>query len=303
MGHRIRITRRQFIAGVAAGSAAAGHLVLPGCASTEVTTTARSAADPVPHGKEKVAFSRLGMGTGSRGGKVQRELGQKQFTALVRHAVDRGITFIDTSDTYRMHAMVREALKGVDRESVQIQTKIPATYDDPAKQIDRFRKELGTEYFDSLLIHCMRTPNWVEEQKRLREVVDRAKEKQVARTVGNSQHGLPALQASALTDWGDVNLVRINHTGAFVDGPKAKWGSPGNVKAAVANIWKMHNAGKGIMGMKLIGNGTFANADTRRQSIEFALQLGCIDSLVIGFKSPAEIDEAIANINRVLAAA
>jgi hypothetical protein len=148
----------------------------------------------------------------------------------------------------------------------------------------------------------MRTPGWVEEQKRLRAVVDRAKEQGIARTVGNSQHGLPALQASALTDWGDVNLVRINHTGAFVDGPKAKWGSPGNVKAAVANIWKMHNAGKGIMGMKLIGNGDFTDPADREKAMQFVMQSGLTDAVTIGFKSPAELDETIRRMNNALAA-
>ncbi len=294
-----KISRRRFLGALAAGSA--GIAVMPHflCAAKTVKL---SAIDQVPLGKSGIKFSRLGFGTGSMGGRVQRELGQAKFTALVRHALDRGITYFDTADNYqKMHEMLREALKGVDREKIQIQCKIPhGRYDDPLKEIDRFRKELGTDYFDSMLIHCVQTTDWAEKLKRLRDLLDEAKDKKIIRARGVSVHGLPGLKGVAETSWGDIRLVRVNHNGTHMDGPTGKWAEPGQVKPVINYVKKMHAAGKGIIAMKLIGNGDFVNTQTREQSIRFVMGLECVDAAVIGFKSPNEIDEAILRINRAL---
>ena len=133
-----KISRRRFLGALAAGSA--GIAAMPHFLSA-AKTVKLSAIDQVPLGKSGIKFSRLGFGTGSMGGRVQRELGQAKFTALVRHALDRGITYFDTADNYRgMHEMLREALKGVDREKIQIQCKIwPGRHEETLKEIDRFR--------------------------------------------------------------------------------------------------------------------------------------------------------------------
>src|SRR5690554_624900 len=147
---RRNMTRRDFL-----GRLALGGVAVTGLPRLARASAPRSATDKVILGKSGVQVSRLGMGTGSNGGSVQRALGQNGFNRLVWHALDRGITFFDTADNYgEMHEMLREALKGVDRESIQIQCKIPhGRYDDPLKEIDPFRKEVGTDYFDTMLIH------------------------------------------------------------------------------------------------------------------------------------------------------
>lgn len=298
MAKHSEITRRSFVKSVAAG--AAGSLMLPRVISA-APAKKKTATDLVPLGKSGVKICRLGMGTGSHSGRIQRELGQEKFTALVRYAMERGVTYIDTADAYDgLHEMIRPAIRGIDREKIQIQCKIPrAKYDDPLKEIDRFRKEVGTDYFDSLLIHCVRTADWVEEHKRLRDLLLEAKEKQMARAVGVSMHGLLPFNSAVATEWGDVRLVRVNHNGASMDSLKGN--GPGDVDAVVKGLKKMHAAGKGIIGMKLIGNGTFTDPEVRRKSIEFVMGLDCVDAVVIGFKSPEEIDEAITNINNALA--
>ena len=298
------ISRRKFLGSVAAGGAAV--LAGPKLVASEMVVNKPAkftATDLVTLGDSKVKICRMGMGTGSRGGRIQRELGQEKFTKLIRYGIDRGITFIDTADNYDgLHEMIKPTIKGLDREKLQILCKIWAgRSDDPLKEIDRFRKEVGTDYFDVMLIHCQRTHDWVEERKRLRELLDIAKEKKIIRATGVSQHGLPALRATSATDWGDVRLVRINHEGESMDNLKNKASEPGNVKEVVQHLQKMHDKGKGILGMKLIGNGNFQDAQKRRDSINFVMGLGCVDAVTIGFKSPAEIDEAITNINNALA--
>ena len=297
-----RISRRRFIGGlVAVGTGVAAGARRPDAAAG---APGRTATDLVPLGGVGVKVSRLGLGTGSRGGRVQRELGQQAFTKLVRHAIDRGITFIDTADNYDgLHEMVHEAIRGVDRTRLQIQCKISATkYPEPLKEIDRFRREVGTEYFDSFLIHCVRTPDWPAEHRRLMDQLDSMRARGIIRAAGVSIHGLPPLRAAAAAGaWGDVRLVRVNHNGQSMDNLTGDAKRPGDVSEVVRHVRTMHAAGKGIIGMKLAGNGDFTDATVRRAAIEFVVGLGCVDAMVIGFKAPAEVDEAIENVNRALA--
>src|SRR5579863_6673085 len=122
--------------------------------------TKRSATDWVTLGKSNVKVTRLAFGTGTHSGAVQRELGQEGFNRLVRHAYDNGVRFFETSETYHgMSEMLAIALKGLPRDSYRLMTKYatPPT-GDPATKIDLFRQQLGTEYIDILLLHCLRPP-------------------------------------------------------------------------------------------------------------------------------------------------
>ncbi len=293
-----RISRRHFILqSAAAGAVATGPLSF----ASETSRSKRSVTDVVSLGKSGVKVTRLGIGTGTRGGADQRELGQKKFTALVRHAYDQGIRFFDTADSYgEMHEMVAEALKGIDRDTYSIQTKFRMSAEDsdsPLKAIDRFRKELKSDYFDSLLLHCMQGPGWREKLKRQMDELDEAKEKQLIRSHGASCHGLPALEAMPDCRWLDVAFVRINHDGTHMDGPTGKWAEPGIRETVVSEVEKIHKNGTGVLAMKLFGNGDFKNEERREKSIRFVTQLKCVDAYICGFKSPAEIDEAVRFMN------
>jgi predicted aldo/keto reductase-like oxidoreductase len=294
----LKITRRNFIGKTLAGTA--GVLAWPHLSGAE--NPKRTAIDQVELGLSQLKVSRLGIGTGSHGGRIQREIGQKAFTRVIRYGLDQGITFIDTADNYNeMHEMLREALKGIDRDRIQIQCKIwPERYQDPLAELDRFRRELGTDYFDSFLIHCVRTADWPEKYERLRDLLETAKDKKIIRNHGVSIHGIPPLKAAASTSWGDVRFVRVNHNGAHMDGINEEEENASRVTPVVEQVKKMHAAGKGIIGMKLIGNGDFTDAEQRKSSIHYVMGLDCVDAVVIGFKSPQEIDEAIKNMNEGL---
>jgi predicted aldo/keto reductase-like oxidoreductase len=253
-----------------------------------------------------VRMARLGIGTGSNGGDVQRGLGQEGFTRLIRYAVERGVTYIDTADNYRTHEMVGVAIKGLPRERLFIQTKMPwdraPFQDQPVEALDRYRRELGVEYIDSLLLHCTLKHTWPADLRRMMDAFDEAKQKGVIRVKGVSCHGLPALTAATHADWVDVHLARINHRGHHMDGVDGTWQEPGNQPAAMQEIRAMHAKGRGVIGMKLVGNGDFTTPDDRQRALQFALTCGCVDALVIGFKSAGEIDEAIGRMDTILAA-
>lgn len=300
---RHQLTRRQFIARTAAiaGATLLSPALLPGASPGK-----RTAVDQVALGNTGLKLSRLGIGTGTNSGKVQRDLGREGFNRQIRYAYDQGVTYIDTAESYQTHEFIREAIKGLPREKLFIQTKMPGVPEKPLEVLDRYRRELGVEYLDSVLSHYATTDNWDDQRRRVLDALEEAKQKKIIRAHGVSCHGLPALRRSTLVDWVDVHLVRLNPQGRHVDGPTEKW-NPGvnetTVPEVVREIKAMRAKGRGIIGMKLIGNGEFTRAEDREQSIRYAMQCGLLDAVVIGFASTAEIDEAIERMNRALAEA
>jgi predicted aldo/keto reductase-like oxidoreductase len=303
---RDRISRREFIrkSAEAAGIAVVGSELVT---SAEAAPAVLTAADWVPLGrinKNNIKIPRLGMGTGSINGKVQRDLGQQGFNKLIQYAFDQGVRYIDTAKNYSIHDMVREAIKPLPREKIFIQTKMPSWNGVPADTlavIDSYRKELGTDYIDSLLIHCTTTPDWPEKLKPMMDALDEAQAKGWIKAKGMSCHGLRALRRATESDWMEVQLARINPQGHHVDQDLPDVHAPqGKYNEAMKEIKAMHAKGRGIIAMKLCGNGDFKNPEDREKAIRHAVNCGFVDAMVIGFKSPAEIDEAIQRLNKAL---
>jgi predicted aldo/keto reductase-like oxidoreductase len=299
--HRRELSRRQFIAKTAAvtGGLFASPLIA-------AAIPKRTAVDQVLLGKTGLKLSRLGMGCGSNSGNIQRALGHDGFNRLIRYAYDQGITYLDTAQSYQTHEWIREAIKGLPRENFFIQTKMSGNPEKPLEVLDRFRKELGTDYIDSVLTHCTITPKWDDERRRALDSLEEAKDKQIVRSHGVSCHSLPALKRAVEIDWTDVHLVRLNPQGAWVDTPRTDtWNAESNashVPPVMEQMKLMRKKGHGVIGMKLIGNGDFTDPADREKAIRFVMQSNLTDAVVIGFKSPAEIDEAIMRINNALAA-
>ncbi|MDQ6666396.1 MAG: aldo/keto reductase, partial [Acidobacteriota bacterium] len=194
------------------------------------------------------------------------------------------------------------ALKGIPRDSYQLMMKYstPAT-GDPAAKIDEFRTQLGTEYMDILLLHCLRPPTWKTDYQSLQDGLSVAKEKKIILSNGASIHGLPALRTIPGDKWLDIAMIRMNHNGTRMDTLQTRdVDETGNVDEVVAHTKKVHAQGMGVISMKLCGEGRFTNAEDREAAMKFAMNLGCVDAVTIGFKNTAEIDEAIERMNRVM---
>jgi len=302
---RKQLSRRQFIqrsltvtGALALGSS--GLMPALGAAAAK-----RTAVDQVTLGGTGIKLSRLGMGTGSNSGHVQTALGREGFKRLIQYAYDQGITCFDCSQTYVTFDWLGAAIKGLPREKLFIQSKIPGQPENVLETIDHHRKVFDTDYVDSMLIHCMVRDDWTEQWKRVMDGFNQARDKGWIRAKGVSCHSLPALRQATETPWTDVHLVRVNPQGRHIDGPEQSvWSDKlHDVAPVVAEIKAMRAKGRGVIGMKIIGNGEFINADDRERSIRFAMSRPELDAVVIGFKSPAEIDEAIQRMNRALAEA
>jgi predicted aldo/keto reductase-like oxidoreductase len=288
-------TRRNFLKSTVAASVFAGTAG----AAPAGTTGKRAATDWVTLGNSGIKVTRLAFGTGTHGGRVQRELGQEQFTRLVRHAYDSGIRFFETAESYNgMPQMLAAALKGIPRDSYKLMTKIRSRdVQNPQANIDDVRTALNSEYVDILLLHCVRTLGWPEEFKRLRDAFSEAKQKKIVLAHGASCHGLLPLRNFPGNDWLDVALLRVNHDGTRMDNLESETKEKGDVPVVTSQIRKIHGQGTGVIGMKLMGEGTFNTPEQRDAALKYVMKLGTVDAVTIGYKAPSEIDEAIARIN------
>lgn len=297
--HNKEITRRRFIEKTAA--LAGGILLSPLAARAAAKKTA---VDQVTLGQTGIRLSRLGIGCGTHGGRVQQQLGQDGFNRLIRYAYDQGITYIDIARSYRTHGMLREAIRGLPREKLFILTKMGGSPDKPFENIDQYRKDYDVDYLDCVLVHCATTPDWDERRKRVLEAMEQAKARKIIRAHGVSCHSLPALKRAVEIDFVDVHLVRLNPQGVHMDTPAENWNAVSNashVAGVMEQMAAMRDKRRGVIGMKVIGEGDFTNAEDRKKAIRFVMQSGLTDAVTIGFKSPAEIDEAIQRINSALA--
>ncbi|MGB7546477.1 MAG: aldo/keto reductase [Terracidiphilus sp.] len=283
------MNRRKFIAGAAAGFGAA--YLAPGTLAEVPDAPAHrekwEASDTVVLGKTGIRPSRLAMGTGtmgSGGGSNQTRTGG--LVRLLRTGYDHGLTFFDTADSYGSHPEVAEAISSLPREKVVLMTKCDSRDPRQAKaDIDRYRRELKTDYIDILLMHYLRDGDWTERYKGVMDVFSEAKEKGVIRAHGCSCHTIEALRAAAASPWVDVDLVRLNPIGAYMDA---------DPKTVISVIQQMRAQGKGIVGMKILGQGTMRTRQD--EAIRFALGTGVLDAFTIGAESGNEQADLIGRI-------
>jgi len=261
----------------------------------------RAATDWITLGKSNVKVTRLAFGTGSFSGKVQRDLGQTEFTKLVRYAHERGIRFFETAESYGdMHRMLGVALEGVPRDSYRLMSKVTTREGvDPKKKIDELRKLAKTEYFDVMLLHWQHTSTWPTDTSRWQDGILDAQLKSAVVSHGASVHGLPALRQVPGNKWLDVAMIRVNHKGTRMDAEDYNTDGLGNVSEVVTHVKQVHKEGMGVISMKLVGEGTF-NREDRQAAMKFAFKNAGVDCVTVGYKSTAEIDEAIENLNAAL---
>ena len=291
------ITRRDFLSASASSWAAAAAFTPAVACATEK----RSATDTVVLGKTGLKLSRLGLGLGSHGGAVQRDLGQDGFNKLVRYAFDQGIRYFDCAQSYKTFQWLGDAVKGLPRDEIFLLSKISGNPDKPEGVIEQQLKILQTDYLDCMLVHCAYTATWAQDRNRLMTALDKAKATGKIRSKGVSCHSLPALRIAAQSDWVEVNLVRVNPQGQHIDGEAQKWDVSGtDIDPVMTQIALMKKNRHGVIGMKIFADGDFTNPDDREKSIRYALSKSEIDAVTIGFKSPAEIDEAIQRMNTAL---
>lgn len=288
-----KLHRREFLqrsSQAAAGALFASSILARQLLALPALPQKFSASDTVTLGRTGIKTSRLAMGTGTVGSghhSHQTALGIKGLSDLLLNGYDRGLRFFDAADSYGSHPHVAEALKHVDRSKVTVLTKSWSRDADGMRaDIDRFRGELGTDYIDVFLMHCLTEDDWTTRYRPAMDVLEEAKQKGVIRAHGCSCHSIGALRAAAKSPWVDVDLARVNPIGSHMDA------DPDTV---VNVLREMHAAGKGVVGMKILGQGDMRNRQD--EALRFALGLGVLDAFTIGAESIAEQNDLLRRIS------
>jgi predicted aldo/keto reductase-like oxidoreductase len=300
---RKRLTRREFLTKTV--GAGAGTIILGKSALASVTIKAVLITDPlqmVNLGRTGIKTTFLGMGTGFSGGNRSSNItraGVAEF--LIRQAYEKGIRFFDCADSYGTHPYAAAALKGFPREKYIIVTKMWVDQGGLPEQerpdadvvVERFRKELNTDYIDLVQIHCMTDALWTDKQKRQMDILENLKAKKIIRAHGVSVHSLEAMESAVDSSWVDVIHVRVNPYGEAMDKK--------DPLLVIPVIEKLHKSGKGVIGMKLIGNGNFRNDSEKIDaSLKYVLKLGTVDLITVGFENPEQIDNYLARIRNAI---
>lgn len=292
------LTRRQFVRTISAG--AGGVLVAGSALASSGVSAGPGALDMVNLGNSGLKTTFLGMGTGYSGYNRSSNITRAGIAeSLIREAYDRGVRFFDCADSYGTHPFAAAALKGIPRDKYILSTKMwvdQGGIPEPARPgadivIDRFRKELKTDYLDLVQIHCMTDPGWSDNHKRYMDTLETLKAKNIIRAHGVSVHSIEAMKSCIDNPWVDVVHVRVNPYGESMDRK-----DPGEV---IPVIERLHKNGKGVIGMKLIGNGRFRDDPGKIDAtIKYVMGLGIIDMVIIGFELPDQIDDYIARIEK-----
>ena len=286
----MKIHRRQFLETAALGTA--GLLVTQRSLHAQPAPAAADPTAPVALGK-RLKVSRIGMGTGVQGGgrsSKQIRMGVDKFERVIAKAYDEGLRYFDMADIYGSHPIVGRVLKDKPRDGYTLISKVwllpfglpDKELEDADVAVKRFLKEYGTDYLDLVQIHCMTDADWPQKMRKQMDLLEGLREKGLIRAHGVTCHSIAALEAAAKEPWVDVVHARINPEGASMDGP------PDDVAPVLK---KIHDAGKGVIGMKIIGQGRWRDDPAKREaSIRYVLGLGTVDVMVVGFERPEEIE-------------
>lgn len=290
------LNRRQFIRSSFAGVAALGT----GFINPDFNSLSSYRIDRVRLGDTGLSVPLVALGTGTRGSRResnQTRIGQKEFVKIARHAFDHGINFYDMAELYGSHTYVKEFLKGMPRENAILLSKIWTvdsnwyTTEPVEDTLDRFRIEAGTDYFDIILLHCMLNGNWQAEKRSFIDSLSRAKQKGIVKAVGVSCHNWDAMKVAVEDPWVDVILARINPFGSNMDG---------DPDAVMGLLETARKNGKGVIGMKIFGQGKHVSDEEREISLRYALKSPNIHSMTLGFENTDQIDQVVRSISRIV---
>jgi predicted aldo/keto reductase-like oxidoreductase len=296
-----RLNRRQFLGAAIAttGVISTGAVAIRNLPKSDEESIAPgrivrgsiTATSKVPLGKSGLRVSLVGLGTGSIGyahRSNQTQLGQETFTQLMRHAFDKGINFFDLADSYGSHSFFSEAMKGIPRDRYIVQTKTDNRDPKGAREdIDRFLRELHTEYIDSLIIHCVTRADWTTRYRGVMDALAEAKERGKIRTHGVTCHNFGALQAAAACDWVQINQVRWNPRASHMDA---------DVATARRLFHQMRAKGQGMIGMKVVGQGDIIEgrgALSPNECFRFQIESGVVDAFVVGVEAIEHVDQLL----------
>ncbi|KAB0664427.1 aldo/keto reductase [Oryzomonas japonica] len=221
-------------------------------------------------------------------GPLQAGITPREGGRLIRHALEQGVTMLDTAALYGTYPHVREGLDGW-RGEVTIATKTHAADAATARaHVEQALRELGRERLDIVHIHGARVADPFTERAEVLEALLTMKQEGKIAHVGFSSHYIEAFRKAVSHPEFEVVHPLINKNGmGILDGTAAEM--------AVA-IAACARSGQGVYAMKaLAGGNLIAEA---RQSMAFVAGLEGIHGVAVGMLSEQEIDANVAFFER-----
>ena len=233
-------------------------------------------------GDTGLEVSRLCFGTGPMA-PFRFALPPAEGSRLIRTAFEHGVNFVDTAPNYETTPHIAGALKSLTRTEIVICTKTGATTAAGARSaVEECLRALNTGYVDIVLLHGVRSTEGLGNREDALEELCKAKHEGLIRAVGASTHVYTGSAVRGCIDDPriEVILTYVNKSGIGLIG--------GPYEEHYELIEAAYQAGKGVLGMKLLGEGYMAAE--AEEHLRYGFELPVIHSVDLGFINEAQIE-------------
>lgn len=232
-----------------------------------------------PLGQTGVTVPLIGYGTAPLG---KEQISRAHAVRCLNHALDSGITYLDTSPDYGSEPHVGAVMKSR-RDEVFLATKVnkrsrQGVMEELKQSLDR----LQTDHVDLIQVHAVNT--WADLEQALAPDgavagLEEARERGMVRFIGITGHARPELLAQALSRYEfDTVLVALGMADRLVS-------SPETTLLPVAASKRV-----GVIAMKTLGHGCFESRDL---ALRYALSQQEVALAIVGMDSPGQIDDIV----------
>jgi len=217
-------------------------------------------------------------------GPLQAGLATEDGGRLIRYALERGISMIDTAAIYRTYPHIRAGLSGWHGPVVLASKTHAADAATARLHVEEALRELGRDRLDIVHLHAARLADPFTDRAAVLDELLAMKEEGKIAHVGLSSHYIAAFRLAQCHPEIEVIHPLINRTGmGILDGTAAE------MAGAIAACAR---AGKGVYAMKALAGGNLISE--ARQSLAYVAGLDGVHGLAIGMLSEREIDANIA---------
>jgi aryl-alcohol dehydrogenase-like predicted oxidoreductase len=236
-----------------------------------------------PLGKTGVVVPIIGYGTAPLGKiKIMDAPLLNKSAKLLNHAIDLGITYLDTSPDYGSQPKLGEVMK-TRRDEVFLATKInKRRHADVLKELQQNLKELQTDHVDLIQVHAVNAMADLEAALApdgALSALEEARRQGITRFIGITGHARPAVLAHALERYDfDTVLVALGAIDRLVTGPET-------ILLPVAQRKNM-----GVIAMKVFGHGELKQHEL---ALRYSLGLPGVSLAILGMDDEAQIDENV----------
>ncbi|MDQ3814895.1 MAG: aldo/keto reductase [Armatimonadota bacterium] len=232
-----------------------------------------------PFGSTGVAVPLIGYGTAPLG---KNNVSREHAVRCLNHAIDSGITYLDTSPDYGSEPHVGEVMK-TRRDEVFLATKINnRSAEGVLDELHQSLKKLQTDHVDLIQVHAVNA--WADLEQALAPdgaltALEKARDKGFVRFIGITGHARPEILGHALYQYPfDSVLVALGVADRLVSSPET-FLLPRATERNVA-----------VIAMKVLGHGEFKN---REAALRYSLGLPGVSLAIIGLDNEKQIDEIV----------